>query len=547
MRHASRAASQWEFAVRSCLGPRAVVALAGLLALVLVGAASVAAPTARAAGALTPATPATSAPWMVSPAQVAVERDSPAVARIVSVVSARLTCQACASDGSDIRSPADGSAFTFYSSGSGAFVAPGGAILTADHVVDHSMGNAEDVSFVEQQAAADIAQQGYGSQSSSLTYLQGHASKVSITFQVVFQKAFLSTAYTGLASDTAHIYAFPIASVLASSPVSQQDTAIVQIDTSGISPAPDFPFLTLSASPVNALDTVTAIAFPADADLALNTADFTALANPQASDVNTLNSLLGPSVNSGQITKVNEVRKDGTQVYEAGSIASNGSSGGPVINDQGEVIGFVDAGASTNRLTFIIPSAIAAKYTARAGIPPAPSGRFMALWTQALDEYNGDGACHWTTATGDLQRLSAQYPSFGAARQYLSAAKRNASAEACATPAPTPTSATPGNAAVAGLALIGGCIIAVIALILGVIFLLIALIRRGRKPRRGAPMPVTSAATALPIGAPAPPAHGAYAPGVAGVRRCPNGHVVDEPGAAFCPICGAPLAPPALR
>lgn len=339
--------------VRAACHPRAL-ALAGLCAtLALVGAlasAGVASATSAAgsAGAL----------FADSPAQQAIALDSPAVVRIVSVVNASLVCATCASDGSDIRSPSSGE-YTYYSSGSGAFISPTGAILTADHVVDHSVSNAEDVAFVEQQAAQDIATRYNGSSDQALQYLQNNPGKVTITFTVAFQKAFLSTAYTGNLPDIQHIYAFPIASVLASSPLAKQDTAIVQIDTSGITPGPDFPYLTLANRPVSALDNVTAIAFPADADLALNNADFTSLASVSGSDVNTINSLLSPSANSGTITKANEIRPDGTPVYEASSIASNGSSGGPVINDHGEVIGFVDAGPATDRLTFIIPSAVA--------------------------------------------------------------------------------------------------------------------------------------------------------------------------------------------
>ncbi|HZC06070.1 MAG TPA: hypothetical protein VE338_10540, partial [Ktedonobacterales bacterium] len=54
-----------------------------------------------------------------SAAQQAVQLDSPAVVRIVSVVNASLTCTGCAQDGSDIHSPSDGGTFTYYSSGSG--------------------------------------------------------------------------------------------------------------------------------------------------------------------------------------------------------------------------------------------------------------------------------------------------------------------------------------------------------------------------------------------------------------------------------------------
>lgn len=499
-----------------CVGVCAALALVWALA---------SAGTASAAGAQSPARPAD------SPAQQAVTLDSPAVVRIVSVVNASLTCAKCASDGSDIHSPSGAGAFTYYSSGSGAFITPTGAILTADHVVDHSMRNSEDVAFVEQQAAQDIATQ-YPSVTAdqALQYLQNNPSKVTITFTVAFQKAFLSTAYTGNLPDTQHVYAFPIATIVTSSAVDKQDTAIVQIDTRGIKPGPDFPFLSLSNRPVSALDNVTAIAFPSDADLALNNADFTSLANVSGSDVNTINSLLSPSVNTGTITKANEIRPDGTPVYEASSIASNGSSGGPVINDHGEVIGFVDAGPITDRLTFIIPSAVAETYLAQAGMSSPPAGRFMGLWTAAMGQYYSGSACHWTQATSALKSLKAQYPTFGGVAPYLAQASQSAQGETC--PVGGASSSTITGDVGAGLALIGGCVVAAIALILGVIFLVIALTRR-RKRKKPAPVYVAPVAPMAPMAA--------TLPYPSGTRFCPNGHAVAETDAAFCPVCGAPM------
>ncbi len=470
--------------------------------------------------------------------QQAVQLDSPAVTRIVSVVSARLTCTGCATDGSDIHSPYNGSAFTFYSSGSGAFISPDGAILTADHVVDHSMNNSEDVAFVEQQAAQDVAQHYNATSDQALTYFQNHPSHVSIDFKLAFQKAFLSTAYTDNLPDTSHLYAFAITSIAASSPVDKQDTAIVRIDTSGIKPAPDFPYLTLADSQVNALDNVTAIAFPADADLAINNVDFTALVDASSNDINTINSLLSPSVNSGAITKANEIRPDGTPVYEASSIASNGSSGGPVINNQGQVIGFVDAGPATDRLTFIIPSAVAAKYMTQAGVTPSSSGRFMTLWTKAFNEYIATGTCHWTNASNDLTTLKQQYPTFGGVNRYLTQAKSQAAHETCSTGGASTSSVT--GDVTAGFLIIGGCIVALIAMILIVIFLIFAVLRRNRRraaPKRGPVAQAMQAPPAQRIATPAP----AVAPARVAPRMCPNGHAVYETDAAFCPQCGASM------
>ena len=402
----------------------------------------------------------------------AVQLDGPAVVRIVSVVEAILTCQQCGQDSSgnptDIVSPQSGS-LSFESSGSGAFISSDGYVLTADHVVDHSVDNPEDVNFVEQQASQDIAQQlnNGDTPDTILQFLQNHPNQVAIQFSVPFQKVFLSTDYTGALTSTGEVMTYNVSNVVAHSPVAKQDTAIIKVDLSGTS---DVPFLNVAApNSINVGDSVTAIAYPADADLALNSADFTALIDPSQSDANTINSLLGPSVNTGQVTK-KDVRSDGTDVFEASSISSQGSSGGPIINTQGQIIGFVDAGPSTDRLTFLIPSEVIATYAKQAGVSTPTPGNFMTLWSKSLQEYNAASDCHWHNASRDLQKLHTQYPHFGGVQQYLAKADQQAKSETCAS-----SSSGAGGA----IALVG-CALFVVILIGAIIGLVVFLRRRNR-------------------------------------------------------------------
>ncbi len=367
----------------------------------------------------------------------AVRLASPAVVRIVSEVAGQVVCAGCANDGSNLSFPLDGSSYSVELAGSGAFISPDGYVLTADHVVD-----VKDSSDVQQAFLADAISEYARAANVSSSYAHSifqsllNQNKLSVPTQVTTQKVFLSTAYTGQLQNSAQVTSYAITRVVTSSPVDKQDTAIVKVE------AKDVPFLLLApGSSVHVQDTVTAVAYPADAD----TGDFTALLNPTQSDVNTINGLLSPAVNSGQVSG-KKTFSDGTLVYQATSIGNHGSSGGPVIDSQGRIIGFVDAGTSDERVEYLIPSDVVAEYAKEANIG-TPSGSFMTQWTKAVNEYDATGPCHYTNASKDFASLQSQYPNFGGGADFAKDAK------AKATPGECPASGGAGGLIVAFLVL----------------------------------------------------------------------------------------------
>ncbi|HET8909483.1 MAG TPA: trypsin-like peptidase domain-containing protein, partial [Ktedonobacterales bacterium] len=472
-----------------------------------------------------------------------------------------------------------------------------GYVLTADHVVDYANNDQIILDFFNQ-AVNEFAQATGTSQSDAQTiFLQlVNQNLIKIPTQVISQKVFLSTAYTGALNNPAQVTSYDITRIVANSPVDKQDVAIVKVE------AHDMPYLQMApANSVHVQDTITAVAYPADAD----TGDFTALLSPASGgNVNTANSLLTASVNTAQVTG-QKTFSDGTPVYETSGLANHGSSGGPVIDTQGRIIGVVDAIAVSNgqedtRVVYLIPSDVASQYVRQSGA--TSGGAFMTAWTKAITEYDATGPCHFTNAKRDLTTLKNSYPAFGGVTTYLSDAQTKATAAEC--PAPGPN-----------VGLIAGICVGVLILIALVAVLIFAVVRRGRKPQpavaggyaaapntygqqqqmapgmytppmsapgaqpytptpqTGTPysptLPGAAAPYAAPYAAPQPPTpqpptpqpqaytppqpqsfgtpapqQPAYPsqPGAAPASRvCANGHRVNDPAAQFCPVCGAPV------
>jgi hypothetical protein len=364
----------------------------------------------------------------------AVRLASPAVVRFVTVEQAQVICTGCASDGGDLTLPSSGNSYYSGSMGSGALISPDGYILTADHVVDVMPG--DDATFIAN-AAPDFAQ----AKGISLTDAQNEldalnkANRLNVPITVK-SAAYLSTAYWGHLSDDAQSsrssLMFPVTRIAAQSPVLKDDVAIVKIE------AQDLPNLTLApAGSTHAQDSVTAIAFPGDADVGdgpYDKANDLPLFDPSKGNALQFNNLLTPTVEDGQIIAVKQLA-NGMPDYEASSIGNHGSSGGPVVNTEGQIVGFVDRLSSdstaTTRLMNLVSSEAIAPYVKQAGVTRSGQGSFMTRWTAAMNAYDAGDGCRWAEARDDLGRLQQDYPRFGGVASYLSEATRQASSARC--------------------------------------------------------------------------------------------------------------------
>ena len=518
-------------------------------------------------GVLVPTAYADSMPGgnVADPAVRATDLAKPAVVRIITTISGHLTVHIPPT--TDVAFPQQsGGSYPLQLSGTGTFISANGDILTADHVVsppqDQTLNT--DLYTLAAQDVADYinknAQQGSGQVTKEQVVQQLVSGQLKSTpkYDKPNSAVYLSTDYIGTTQTTDFKTLPPdtltqVDQIKKESPPDQQDTAIIHV------PRTDTLSVQLGdSSNVHDQDKLTIIGFPGNADVSKNPSN-----------------LLTSSVNQIYVSSLKN-SDNGAPLIQVGGNVEQGDSGGPALDNQGNIVGIVSFGAfnpnGPNGTSFLQASNSARTLIKSLNIDTTP-GKQQKLWNQAFTDYAATTPGHWGKAQQGFDQLLASDPGFKAATVYSDYTRSKAQAEgrtgsseqaqATATPVATGSKATAPTTSFQSIALTAGA--ALVFLLLIALLLISAARQRSRQkkagnlatpsvgPRMNISKPLSdkkARGTAKPVQKVVPvatvPASGAIpntTQSTFTLRAWPCGHM-NRPNARFCSICGEPAPTP---
>lgn len=143
-------------------------------------------------------------------------------------------------------------------------------------------------------------------------------------------------------------------------------------------------------------------------------------------DFVSVESAIEPTLTTGIVSAVKKSVR-GWPVIQMDANINHGSSGGPVCNDKGEVIGLTTFGSIENTgglaagLNFAVPIAILNAYLDTAGITPH-SGRSSQLFARAVAFYDGQ---HYDAALTNFEAVHQLNPSYPGLYTYMASCRDN--------------------------------------------------------------------------------------------------------------------------
>lgn len=274
-------------------------------------------------------------------------------------------------------------------SGSGALISSDGYIVTNAHVVEYSkMSNQEIAEVAFEQLVTNI------SNYYKLDY------KTTYNYLIAYVK------YTNIQRGTKVI--LPGGDKLDGeiksygAPINQgKDAAVLKIE------GKNFPTIPLGNSDnLQNQDNVWVIGYPAAAD----------------SDLLSSSSSLVSSMNAGQISASSKKTEQGSPVIQINAAATHGNSGGPVINEAGEIIGLLTFrgdtvnGQEVQGFNFAVPVNTVKEFVNQAGVRNT-SGDTDTLYKEGLALY-WDG--YYKDALSKFEAVQRIYPNHSEIKQYIS-------------------------------------------------------------------------------------------------------------------------------
>jgi len=275
-------------------------------------------------------------------------------------------------------------------SGSGAIISPNGYVVTNAHVVETSQMEDVDIATagLEQLATivADYYQEDY---SIAYEYLWNFLEYTTVTR---VQKVVLPGG--DILDGEVKSYGAPFNE--------GKDVAVLKIEGKNL------PTLPLGDSEtIEDQNNIWVIGYPGAADSELLSPD----------------SALESSMNAGQITATSKtLEQGGSSVIQIDAAATHGNSGGPVINDKGEIIGLLTFGPEVQGFNFAIPVNTAKEFVNQAGAKNTRSSTDT-LFKEGLELYWGG---YYKDALEKFEAVQRIYPNHSEIKQYITNSEKKA-------------------------------------------------------------------------------------------------------------------------
>ncbi|WP_413306881.1 serine protease [Bacillus sp. 1P10SD] len=278
-------------------------------------------------------------------------------------------------------------------SGSGGIISSDGYIVTNAHVVETTQMKDEDIANAAFEQLVGIM-----------------ADYFKVDYDTAYEYMLNYTQYTGVKKVLKVI--LPGGDVLDGevksygAPINEgKDVAVLKIEGKNL------PTLPLGNSDnIQNQDNIWVIGYPAAAD----------------SDLLSPDSSLVSSMNAGQISATSKKTDQGSPVIQINAAATHGNSGGPVINDKGEIIGLLTFrgdtvnGQEVQGFNFAVPVNTVKEFVNQAGVRNTKSETDK-LYQEGLELYWGGYYKHALEKFEAVQRI---YPNHSEIKQYIANAEK---------------------------------------------------------------------------------------------------------------------------